>query len=1557
MTIKKSIESLVRILLLVLYIFFITIKPGTSAAYYWEDPLQISKGSGAFPQAVLAGNGSASRIVVVWQAYEKNSDGGTVWLSGAIFSDGTYQYLDRFAGPFPYKGSAVPVLFSLQSNSIDQVGVAVSSSVNTFQFYLLDKNASSFVRISEVMLSEPAVLPRLFSASRDGWYIFLTKGQESNLSIVYTVSVDGKTWTDVRPLVYESSFSMNFLPSSVFIGGRDFVVFQSLTALPGSERSSFQLFSKYSDDGGISWSEAKLITSFDDPIIKTRSAAFNFDNQRPTLFTYNNNLYLAWERRQLVTGGTSQIYLIQLDREGKPKNETIERVSSGQGNCSDPRLFEINGTLGVSWVDDRRGSPAVIMAVREGILWNETNLSQKTRQSALFGRTLYHNSGVYSFWQTAEEPYRIIGLLPDTSVDRPRVKPLNFISGVRNSNANVIIEWTVPQDSSGVVGFSWSWGQDPEAEPPKTLMDLSNVTKKLLVADDDGDWYFKIRALDYAGNWSAPISVTYIRDTTPPSAPTLNAPDFDEEYFVLSNSFTLSWQAPQDDEIAGYTWTLQYVGELDRLPVRKRQEKPEQASSSLSYPFGPISEYETNITKRYEKLTPPPQRKTLQAEASFTNIDDGYYIFAVSAIDSVGNISEPARMIIRADKFIPYTAISNVIVNQEFFGEAAASIIGRGFTEDGVISKVVLDLDGKEPYDKIFEQKDFLLLSDTVIRNIKVIDMNPGLYRVGVLHTGRGWLFTGPVFKIDITGTVKFGDYTISWRPSWTFVIQDSKRLNAGLLYIVMIAMIAVFGLAGTIVRIRYLVAERYALLEEVRAIMKGKTVHAVQAKKRELKAKGGGLFVQFAMTIALLVLFVVIIVSLPLGYQLLNAQGEALAQGLVQRSRVLLESVAQGARAYIPARNILELSLLPAQKSAIKEASFITITTVNPSNVGNELFWASNDPAINEKTKGQDPGISIYNDSLSSRLEEVRNWVNTQAASRVGDLAKTIQSLSQEGRILATKVDDPKSQQRLQELSAALRDMEKTLNQRLNEIAEEAVTEEPLFNPKALNPLNLKTIPESYIFLKPIIYRQEGSDEYFRGFVRLSVSTGLIVQELLQARALLVRNALIIAALALIVGIIGALALARIIARPILKLAEGIEVIRTTEDKKQLENFVITVRAKNEIGVLTETINNMTVSLVDAAKEAELLTVGKEVQKMFLPLATKPTGEKLSTLTLEESAVSVYGYYEGAKGVSGDYFDFKKLEEPYYAFIKCDVAGKGVPAALIMVGVATIFSTEFANWSFKKTGINLVNITYKINEYIESKGFKGRFAAFIMGIYDSSRGLLHVCHAGDRLVHFYRWKQKAFITQELPSSPTAGTFDNASVAATAPFQIMSLPVDPGDVLLLYTDGFEESSRVRRKPDYSAVTELIKDPRSGQEYEEYRKEQFGEDRIKAITEAIYNRSQYILVREDDPQGVGTQYTFDFSSCDGSLHDLVIGLSAVEKVFRMMQDPAATETDTIVVDSLIDDFLEKHFREYTTYFWDKRPHPDPHITEYRIYGHIKEDEQYDDLTMLTIQRKQ
>ena len=121
---------------------------------------------------------------------------------------------------------------------------------------------------------------------------------------------------------------------------------------------------------------------------------------------------------------------------------------------------------------------------------------------------------------------------------------------------------------------------------------------------------------------------------------------------------------------------------------------------------------------------------------------------------------------------------------------------------------------------------------------------------------------------------------------------------------------------------------------------------------------------------------------------------------------------------------------------------------------------------------------------------------------------------------------------------------------------------------------------------------------------------------------------------------------MANITVTPIRKLALGVAKIRDTEDKEDLEEHVIQVGTRDEIGELADTVNEMTRGLVEAARANKALMLGKGVQKMFLPLAKERDGSKGSTAEEDSKDVEIYGYYEGADEVSGDYFDFKKLDD-----------------------------------------------------------------------------------------------------------------------------------------------------------------------------------------------------------------------------------------------------------------------------------------------------------------------
>ena len=130
-------------------------------------------------------------------------------------------------------------------------------------------------------------------------------------------------------------------------------------------------------------------------------------------------------------------------------------------------------------------------------------------------------------------------------------------------------------------------------------------------------------------------------------------------------------------------------------------------------------------------------------------------------------------------------------------------------------------------------------------------------------------------------------------------------------------------------------------------------------------------------------------------------------------------------------------------------------------------------------------------------------------------------------------------------------------------------------------------------------------------------------------------------------------------------------------------------------------------------------------------------------------------------------------------------------------------------------------------------------------------------------------------------------------------------------------------------------------------------ETLGQDRVEAIIESVLARKKFTLKKRQSDL-IYEQMDFDFSSCNGTIEEAVMALISVEKVFRMYKDSSAQSFDCVQVDRKIDAFLSKYFLQYNIYCSEKEPHPV--YDEYFCYKQIKEDIQYDDLTILGIARR-
>ncbi|MCL2185165.1 MAG: SpoIIE family protein phosphatase [Treponema sp.] len=1526
---------------------FIILSSLAAQDLFWEEAEPFTSGQGKFPVSAYSNEFSC----VAWQEVSPNRDPNitatgliNIFLAVKEYG-GSWQQRGAVAGPYPFSGTE-PSIISLVIDNQGQILIATAAGSAQTEILISKNKGINFTKQTVNLGAENSVAPRLFVRADGGYLLFVTRGLSQSLSIYYSRSSDGITWSPFEFFTPENTLALNFLPTHASAGNKDIVFFQSLV-MGVESLSTFQLFFKTSENGGRTWTEAKRFTAFNDPVMQTQANPNTFDNQRPHLTKYSaanrenrNNLFIVWERR--YASQSPHIYCATIDSNGNMIGNA-ERVNNADAYCNNPIGFMHNNEPTVVWFDNRSGNNRIIMAYRSDYSW-QNNMLSPASMDASFARPIVSQDSAretttFIFWQTTVRGTgRIYMLAPDNSVLSPRITAVNFTPS-RVSRAEIArVAWNIPSDTSGILGFSWTWSQDEKLIPPEEIMtfNIGNTTNlnRDNNASEDGVWYFSVRAQDFAGNWSSPARIAYNKKSISPAQVIISEPALDANGYLTSNSFNISWQPSADPYLAGYTWNLQYLGRnIDPLDI---------STSDI-------------------RISPPPSNiMGSNTSITYNNQDDGTWAFSAAAIDQAGNIGQSSYIIFRTDKFIPYTDVSYVDARQDEQGILTIRIIGRGFAANGEITSIVLEPSGEDvrSYTPQINIRNFTVLSDREIGGIRLENIEEGRYILRLEHSSRGWYNTASVISTTRTGTVKFGDYTQEWKPSWNIEPQSKFTFNPIIALGAILIILCLLGFAALIRGIGGIIIESTAVKQEAIAIITGDLMPMEKKQKiTRIEKRGRGLSFKLTTFATVLVLLIVIMISIPMYYIMTNTQRETLLVSLKERASVLLEGLVSSTRAYLPLaiqtngeRGVLEMMYLPSQSSALSEANYITILGYGINSIHSNHVWATNDPDINSKidTAELRSGVSRFNDDrLTSLFSQIGFGLNIAAQLQGREISESIRNLTQEAQSIPL---NEANMQRLIDIQVTINSLEVRLTEILADVSG-IIGSYPYFDTDKIE----KDTDGKYVFYKPILYRQGADNNFFRGFVILEVSIESIIEEIFNGQMMLLSTIGIVAFIALLIGIIGAFIFSNLIIRPIRKLVSHIEFIRDTEDKSKLAGTDIQITSKDEIEMLGNTINDMTHGLVKAALAASDLSIGKEIQKKFIPLEVDNQGNKLTTGSKKTPHLDFFGYYEGAKGVSGDYFDYRDLDGRYYAIIKCDVAGKGIPAALIMIQVATMFLNYFKQWKPNAKGMKIEEVVYQINEFIETLGFKGRFAAFTLCLFDSETGIVRFCNAGDNIINYYDASEGRIKSITLPTTPATGVLPNFMIESTGGYKVQTVTIDKGDILLLFTDGIEEAKRKFRNKDFKGITCTegpLDTPHEnhlcGQSDEEMTPE-----RVKEIINAVMAKKTYTLHKYHNPEDV-EDLQFDFSSCEGNADDVIMAMVSVEKMFRCYKPEKAGEDSRILVDKKVDEFLKNHFLQYRRYCSHTREYPEN--PAYMYYTHVREDEQYDDLTILGIKRK-
>lgn len=228
--------------------------------------------------------------------------------------------------------------------------------------------------------------------------------------------------------------------------------------------------------------------------------------------------------------------------------------------------------------------------------------------------------------------------------------------------------------------------------------------------------------------------------------------------------------------------------------------------------------------------------------------------------------------------------------------------------------------------------------------------------------------------------------------------------------------------------------------------------------------------------------------------------------------------------------------------------------------------------------------------------------------------------------------------------------------------------------------------------------------------------------------------------------------------------------------------SYRIPVRGSDQISDLSRAFNAMTGSLEGLIEESKRrqqleaeIKIAREVQARLFP-AHAP----------ELAGLEILGICRPARSVSGDFFDYVDLEDGCLAISFGDVSGKGISAALVMASLHSIIRTQLVllqRAASQPLDRSAAQVVERANRQLCDETAPEKFSTLFFGAYDSRSGTLAYSNAGHPPPLLLR---NGGLTPLEVNGMIVGVFPEAEYSAT------NLALEPGDLLVAYTDGLTE---------------------------------------------------------------------------------------------------------------------------------------------------------------------
>jgi sigma-B regulation protein RsbU (phosphoserine phosphatase) len=184
-------------------------------------------------------------------------------------------------------------------------------------------------------------------------------------------------------------------------------------------------------------------------------------------------------------------------------------------------------------------------------------------------------------------------------------------------------------------------------------------------------------------------------------------------------------------------------------------------------------------------------------------------------------------------------------------------------------------------------------------------------------------------------------------------------------------------------------------------------------------------------------------------------------------------------------------------------------------------------------------------------------------------------------------------------------------------------------------------------------------------------------------------------------------------------------------------------------------------------------LEIARDIQRILLPAeAPAINGFQISGINVP------------ARQVSGDYFDYIRVDDERLGVAIADVSGKGVPASLIMAICRSVLRSEAAR------NPSPADVLRKVNRQLYPDIKEDMFISMAYLILDHERDGIMLARAGHDAPLLYKRRSQSVTPVKSPGMVLGIDSGNVFDRITSDFAV---PLKRDDCLVLYTDGVTEA--------------------------------------------------------------------------------------------------------------------------------------------------------------------